>query len=704
MKNSKTFDLNKMKNSTKSIAVKKARLLLVGALLSALSLSGATIKSVATGEWEDAATWEGGVGPAFGDDIIIEDGTEVSLSSSFDVNSLTIASGALLVINQSTTGEYGVLNVYGNWTSVGAFVSFGGTVNFKGGTQQTITTSTSIAFYNLTISAGSTVLLAPSTSLEIVGGGVLSVKGVLDLNNQSLTLKSSAPVDKVDATARLGRVTGEIKNAAYFTIERYIPIPFMINGRSYVNDRYMSSPVRDLQADQWRENVIILGGSGVNAFKELEGWKATNSTLKYYDESNTSFGISSGFRPVLDKTTILNPGQGYSLTVGLDGNSLYRADPQRFVVVKSKGEPVIGDFPVPLSKSGADPYGWNLVGNPYPSDIDWNLVWLDNQTTVSSTVSLLDPDGGTVTKGQYYYYNARTNKAVDPRYDLDSNTIGRANGSIIASSQGFFVFARNQGSSVLEFKESHKPATYASVEANFRLGDAIPSVNLGVSNGTDHDNTFVFFHEEARTLGFDADFDAFKSANTVLGISTNSYGSDLAMNGVSSEGEVNVPVTIAAAKQGTYQLTVVVEEGDLLKSKLYLKDSYNNSYTKLKEGIQTFPFEVATTNSSVKRFSIVTEDLVTSTDDLHVASSEMKIYPNPVSGDKLTIQLPSVKGTGHQVEIADLNGVLVYKTTLPTASASYVVQGLSQLLTSGVYSVRVVGDEGVSQQKFVYLK
>lgn len=684
-----------------------------------LALSSSNVWNGATStDWHTASNWTCGIMPSASLDAIIPSSLTlypvVATNATANAKNVSLATGSSLTLSATST-----LNVYGNWNNAGTFYPTAGSVDFRGGLSQTITksgTSTKENFYNLTLSNGSTVTLASTTDVDVLAGGtVLVSSGTLDVNNRNFTLKSWAPytygLHKVDSTARLGRVTGSITNSANFAIERYIPTPIETNGRAYSKPRYVASPVQSLAASQWADSVSIFGGTGATAFKVLAGWNPLQSTLQSYYEPSSVGNVNTRFRAIVDKNTIMNVGQGYSLTVGFDGNIAYSkyGFARSYVVMKSKGIPTVGDFSQPLLKSGVDPYGWNLVGNPYPGEIDWDLVWAANSSVIASTVSQFDPQGGT-TSGAYYYYNARTGRSIDPRYNIDSVgylTTSRLNRSMIASSQGFFVFARNQGNSSMLFKEAHKPSATPKVVGNYRVGDAIATVNIGVSNGSVHDNTLVYLDKSANTYGFDADLDAFKSANTSLSISTNSFGRDLAMNGVSPENGVNVPVAVTASAKGAYRLAVRLEDADLVGTRLYLKDAFSGTLTELNAGTQTFPFEVAANNTTTKRFSIVSgasNGITTGTDGNYSTDMEVKIYPNPVSGDKLTLQLPKGNGSSRQVEITDLNGVMVYRVDIQAIASSYVIQGLPEILTAGVYTVRVVGEEGVKQQKFIYLK
>ena len=63
-----------------------------------IALQGATITNTTTGTWSATATWGGGVVPGAGDDVVISNGSTVTLDANYNCLSLTIATG----INNST--------------------------------------------------------------------------------------------------------------------------------------------------------------------------------------------------------------------------------------------------------------------------------------------------------------------------------------------------------------------------------------------------------------------------------------------------------------------------------------------------------------------------------------------------------------------------------------------------------------------------
>lgn len=124
--------------------------------------------------------------------------------------------------------------------------------------------------------------------------------------------------------------------------------------------------------------------------------------------------------------------------------------------------------------------GWNLLGNPYSSSIDWDLIPNDNS------------------EAAVYTWNGYN-------YISWNGTIGALNEGIIPPMSAFFVRALNRGLNFLQIPKS------ARVHANELQTKSAPTAMLAieVSDGTYKDKSF-FRLNEAATFAFDPKFDARK--------------------------------------------------------------------------------------------------------------------------------------------------------------------------------------------------
>jgi len=176
-----------------------------------------------------------------------------------------------------------------------------------------------------------------------------------------------------------------------------------------------------------------------------------------------------------------------------------------------------GEVVVPLSFTSA---GWNLVGNPYPSAIDWDAV--SGKTNIDGAVYVW---GGT-------YQGAELGNYVT----WNGSTGGLTNGTIPAG-QGFFVHA---SSSEAGFTFTNACRVHANT--NFwKSGNEVPellTVEITNSVNTKKDKVFINYNLEA-TAGFDPQWDAYK------------LGGDEDAPEIYTVGEVNLSINTLHSIQDT---------------------------------------------------------------------------------------------------------------------------------------------------------
>jgi hypothetical protein len=178
--------------------------------------------------------------------------------------------------------------------------------------------------------------------------------------------------------------------------------------------------------------------------------------------------------------------------------------------------------------------GWNLMGNPYASAIDWNLVAAGQYANMDNAVYVRDN-----TKDAYKSYVAGVGDLID---------------GIIPAMQGFFVHA-NAASPTLYLENTDRVHA-----ASFYKSSPVENVvRLKVSGNERYDETFVRFTDAASTA-FDGQLDAYKmyggsSVPTFYSVA----GSDkLSINSLPmSSMEGTVPLAVEAGASATYTLNLV---------------------------------------------------------------------------------------------------------------------------------------------------
>lgn len=194
-------------------------------------------------------------------------------------------------------------------------------------------------------------------------------------------------------------------------------------------------------------------------------WDTTHDAyLREYNSPGDGWGA---YLNVL--TTPLNVGEGYEVWQTADFE------------FNESGTFNVGNETLSVSQGGSSDADWNLVGNPYPCGLDWDLID-DNVNAVATTFYVLD-------NGSYKSYNGSTGTASH----------------IIPPFQGFFVKSNGGGNIIVKNEDkAHPDATlYKSTKENTYSNH----IRLNAELNGQVSSTFSY-REEGATNGQDVDFDS----------------------------------------------------------------------------------------------------------------------------------------------------------------------------------------------------
>ncbi len=318
-----------------------------------------------TTNWKDAANWQTNLVPAALDDIVIPNGIPIYPIVS-DINSLhdIIIQNAASVI---VTG--GSLKISGSICNAGTFDIREGTIETNGTLPQTFPANT---FVNNT-------MLNLIVSNDLYLEGQQNITGAVSFGSTNktfytaglLTLKSAAT-----GTAKLDNTTGNYISGE-ITIERY-----MLARRAW---HLLSAPLSSTGTPTinaaWQEGVTsgnpnpgygvqITGGTVSNGYDQGINF---NPSLKIYNSSNNSF---EGLPTIPGTIAPINTYPGYFLFVRGDRstNLLQGVNaPLTPTVLRMKGMVNTGDIQMNINALGL-----SLIGNPYPSPIDFHSLTKNN--------------------------------------------------------------------------------------------------------------------------------------------------------------------------------------------------------------------------------------------------------------------------------------------------------------------------------------
>lgn len=378
------------------------------------------------------------------ENIIIESGIILTVKGGLDNKS------------NSTITNSGTITSTGSWNNNGTF-NDSGKVVLNGNSSQNITGTSN--FKELEINSGSTVTLLSGT--QKVWHTLTLTDGTFDVSADSLILLSNA-----SRTARVGPVQTGASMSGHYTKQRYV------SGTD--SWRLLTSPMSSADIEGWNDDFTMSGFPG----SDHAGWSWVS--LYYYDESNT--GISDyGWTAPTNTSNALTPGKGYFAWVGenlgdniaitLDLTSGLTSGTQNITATYTDGP----------EDDNHD--GWNLIGNPYPSDIFWN-----------GNINL----SGTLTQYAYLYNPSTSN------YDV----IDTSSGASIPSHQGFWVkVAAGSGThnETITFEEQNKAAD----GNNFLKTSQDSGIVISLSGYGMKNKCSIRFDDDA-TIQYDWKYDAFK--------------------------------------------------------------------------------------------------------------------------------------------------------------------------------------------------
>jgi len=357
-----------------------------------------------------------------------------------------------------------------------------------------------------TVSSGKYLMLEPGGKASFA---TLSNSGTLRLGSDADSIASLIVSTYTDS--------GNEEIELYLT-GGYIGPPENYEGRWH----YISTPVSSLAVSTFAPGTTLDLAHFVESYPQytlLEGWVA-------YDGYVYSTGISNG--PTF---STLTPGKGYNYWD--DNDNTFTFD----------GTLNTSDVPMSLSYSGTPSlHGFNLLGNPFSSGLDWDDITNSTYYTYPSNTS----------KGLYFTRN-NTQCTYINGVGTPSDVTG-----IIPPMQGFFTKTYSTGNTITLPAAAR---THDNIHARYKgVKSLIPLVRLSITEDTvSNDETVVRFDELAKSY-LDNDFDAIKMflSETKTTIHTELDGTEYAINGLPyPETVIEIPVVVNMTTTGTHKISVM---------------------------------------------------------------------------------------------------------------------------------------------------
>lgn len=547
---------------------------------------------------------------------------------------VTIGSGTQIDANSLN------LTVGGNWLNNGGALTtpLTGTVTLNGATAQSIAGSSNTTFNNLTID-NTTGVTANSTLTTVAGNLVINDGKLLNVAPaKALTVNGTFTnnagntgfVLQSDATGTGTFLDNGTANAAVgATVQQYLPS---------VRNWYMSSPVTGATTP-----------AGNTYYKYVEN--ANNGATWSPISSGSTFDVMTGY--------IVKPAA--ATTFAFSG------------ALNTGAQSITG-----LTSTATAKTGFNLVGNPYPSYVNWMSA---AKTNLSTTIWYRTQNSATTPAYVFDTYNETANTGTN------NNGVAAVTG-MIPPMQAFWVKVNAGSPGSLAFDNSMR--SHQDVSTNkFRAPAANAAqqvLRLQVFNGTNSDEAIVLFNANAAD-GYDAyDSQKMTNANNSIPEIYTFVGTDkLVINGLNSITTNSlVPLGFSTSAANSFSIKASEVSNFDADTKIVLKDNMLKVEQDITDGTPySFTSDVASMDN---RFSVVFKSK-SSTTGIYNSTEKETIIVSKNANNQIVV----ISNTNYQT------GVVTVSNTIGQKLHSATITGITTVITKsfnpGVYLVTVDEEE-----------
>ena len=406
----------------------------------------------------------------------------------------------------------------------------------------TSATDVTVTAGTLTVDADAnvkTMTVAPGAKLTLAAGKTLTVAGALTLQSDA-----SATATYVD--------NGGTLTAGSTNVDQYL---------SSDRNWYVSSPVSGAKSD-------VLSASVAHP-------------VYWYDEVN---GTSAPWATITNTTTDLTVMKGYVANFASTG------------VVTFSGTMNTGAKSIVVSRTaGQTKEGFNLVGNPYPSYLDW-----DNATKTDLLTSIWYR---TKTSGNAYTFDTYNSTG-----GVSTSNGVKAITNLIPPMQAFWVRVdKTLGAvsgtfAVNNSMRSHADKSSNGFKSKSSTASTQPLICLEVSNGLTTDQAVVYFNANASN-SFDS-YDSPKMSNEIASIPeiyTLAGTEQVVINGVNNLNQLTLGFT--TGQVGNFTIKASQFSNFVSGTQIVLRDNLLNFEQDLTLGDYNFYSDVTANNES--RFTVL---------------------------------------------------------------------------------------------------
>lgn len=345
----------------------------------------------------------------------------------------------------------------------------------------------------------------------------------------------------------------------------------------------------------------------------------------------------------------LGVGTGYSVLMDVPQTALFTGQLNTVPVTYNLSNQYVGS---------ANKTGWNLIGNPFSSAIDWDNLILTN------------------TDAAVYVWNGSSYVTYVPGVG------GDLTGGIIPSVNGFFVKANSSGASVTIPLNSRVHNT----SIPFFKDEIANLLSLKASANNFTDKTFIHFNESASS-GFDSNYDAYK----LMGIdeAPELYsmipGEILSINALPEQGNEIVDLGFKCGVSGVYALTAEGVASFESNTPVWIEDLKTGAFQNLHTDPE-YSFNYTTGDSEMRfRLHFKSANGIQS-----VINNEIIVY-----SELNTLVIKNSTNLYGEVMIFDLTGRELLRKNMNSQPETRILLNV----TDGIYLVKVITEKGITSTK-----
>ena len=371
--------------------------------------------------------------------------------------------------------------------------------------------------------------------------------------------------------------------------------------------------------------VITVKRNAKLKLKDYNYWASpvSNQQLKSFSSGTVDSGFYTYNEPTdtfLKAMTMNNfiAGKGYAIRASASA-PVSVTDPLASKDFVFKGVPNNGIISIDLARSSTG-NGYNLVGNPYPSNLDLNQLYSDNAAEITGTYYFwtnINPNpamqGANYPTAGYYnnYATYNSSGGVPPGHPKINNVeeikkITPEN--IVKPGQGFIVQATGVGDKKLDFRNTQRSEKTNNKFFN-RIANAkdesVDRYRIELTTPLQLVNTILVAYKEGSTLGYEGSFDADLTVESPDSFYSKLDNKKMTIQGRGYPINLNDTVELGATfyQQGVHTISLQSTEGVFANGQpIYLKDKATGQIINLQ--LQSYTFTVDDKSQNADRFEI----------------------------------------------------------------------------------------------------